>query len=263
MTTRRNPQATLRRALALLGVLLATSVARPSSGAADAEWFPMRAGSQWFYENHRDLTLSPEGSLQSRLLYTGRSTAIAEPAPKRVPNGFLIRQTTVQMPSEGGGIQTREVEWSLYTFGSELRLHASGATRDGKTQPELVYEPPLRILPTTTAGETWDAGTFRQGERSAKLRGKIIGTEDLDGTPAWSGCLAVQLEGEIAGSMTLSDVRATIESGHYERLLWFARGVGIVRDVTTVSAKVKLPDERHAEILQVSTERLVEHRSAK
>ena len=58
-------------------------------------------------------------------------------------------------------------------------------------------------------------------------------------------------------------MRAEIESGRYERVIWFARDVGIVRDETTVTSKLLLPDGRRAKIEQVSTERLVEHRLPK
>ncbi len=50
--------------------------------------------------------------------------------------------------------------------------------------------------------------------------------------------------------------------GH-DRTVWFARGVGIVRDTTTVTSELKLPDGPRAKSLRVSTERLVEHRPSK
>ncbi len=255
----RKPQFAARLAVALV---LATCVPRASVATVEADWFPLRGGARWIYETHRDLTLRPESATLKRLLYAGRSTWRAEPAPDRAPNGFLIRQTSVQTPLSGGGIKTTEVEWSLYSFGSELRLHATGEISEGATPADVVYEPPLRILPTTTAGESWDAGTFRQAGQRAELRGKVIGIEDLDGKPSWPGCLKVQFKGTVSGSVMVSDVQTKIESGKYERLVWFARGVGIVRDMTTQTSRVKLPDGRRAEIEQVSSARLVDPSTA-
>lgn len=263
MPTRRKPQLAVSRAIALLAVLTATAVPRASFATAEADWFPLHAGARWIYETHRDLTLRPEKATLKRLLYVGRSTWIAEPAPDRFGSGLLIRQTSVQAPLEGAGIKTTETDWEVYSFGSELLLRASGGTSEGVKRPEVIYTPPLRLLPTTTTGDTWNAGTFRQGDQSADLHGQVIGTKDLGGEPSWSGCLEVQFKGDISGTLMVSDVQTQIESGHYERLVYFARGVGIVRDVTTVTSLVKLPDGRRAEIVQVSSERLVEYLPSK
>jgi hypothetical protein len=259
----RRPRRALRRAVEVLAVLAAVAVPHASRAAVEADWFPLRAGAQWVYDTHRDLTLRPEKVALSRFFYAGRSTWIAEPATARAANGFRIRQTTVQAPLGEGGIKTTELEWGVYSFGSELLLHASGGTSEGTNRPEILYDPPLRILPTASVGETWDAGTYREGDRRADLRGKVVGVEDLDGAPAWSGCLKIQLAGAISGALAVSNVDTQIESGRYERLVWFAKGVGIVRQVTTVTAQVKLPDGRRAEIVQVATDRLVEHRPSK
>jgi hypothetical protein len=253
----------LRRALAIAVVVAAASLAQRARAAADAEWFPLNAGAQWIFDVHRDLTLSPEKAALNRLFYNGRATWIAEPAPDRGAGAYLIRQTTVQNALAQQPQREATVEFSVYSFAGELRMLMSGAVGAGGTASENVYKPPLRILPTTTVGESWDAGTFRQGDQRALLRGKVIGIEDLDGEPAWKGCLKVQLQGEITGSTEITDVRAEIVTAHYDRTVWFARGVGIVRDTTTVTSELKLPDGRHAKSLQVSTERLVEHRPSK
>ena len=88
----------------------------------------------------------------------------------------------------------------------------------------------------------------------------MVGIEDVSGTPHWPGCLKIQLKGRISGTVSGSKGATEIESGDVERLLWFARGVGIVRETTTVAMDLQLPDESHAHTIQVHSLRLLEHR---
>ena len=212
------------------------------------------------YEVHRDQTYHPDDASISRVFHAGRAVRVASPAAERVKDGFLVRETTELWPStvDIGAKETRS-EWTLFSFGRELSIHATGESRDGGKMVEIVHEHPLRILPDATAGAKWSAGTFRTGGLRAQLRGEVVGVSDLSGTPAWPGALQVRLEGTLSGTVDSAQGPAEIESGKIERVLWFARGVGLVREVTTTTAELKLPEDHRAQLLQVVSFRLLEH----
>lgn len=250
---------TLWVACCVLGLSRMAAPAPAVAAEVDPAWFPLRAGSTWHYDTHRDRTFSPKGAAMNRGLHGGRTSLVAEPAPERGPGAFVVRETSVLQPSEGMAEKERSTAWTVYSFGKELRMHASSETRGDGSEGEVVYDPPLRILPTTTVGETWNAGTLRNGAQRSKVQGRVVGIEDLEGEPRWTGCLKVRLAGDISGTVGVADPPAEIASGSYERLLWFVRGVGIVRDVTTVTLDMRLPEDRVSTI-DVLTLRLVEHR---
>ena len=183
--------ASVRRTLFAIAFVIGANLVAPHARAAvDAAWFPLVGGAEWSYDVHRDLTLEPERTALSRMFYTGRASWVAEPARGHGPTAFVVQQTTVEVPAEGSrGGKLAVVESTVYSFASELRVLARTETTEGGVPSETAFKPPLRILPTTTVGESWDAGTFRQGEQQAALRGKVLGIEDLKGEPGYSGCL--------------------------------------------------------------------------
>jgi hypothetical protein len=249
---------TLLRAICVLA--LAAACAPPRAAAEiSADWLPLREGAVWSYDTHRDFTVRPVGAALIRGLHVGRTRNAAESAPQRAPGAFVVRETTTLRPAEGVGEKVQSTAWVVYAMGKELRvLAASEESADG-TKGEVVYDPPLRILPTTTVGEKWNVGTLRNGGQRAKVTGEVLGVEDLDGEPRWTGALKVRLAGDLTGTTGTSDPPAKIESGTYERLLWFVRGVGIVRDVTTVALELQFQGEQRASTFDVLTLRLVEH----
>jgi hypothetical protein len=250
------------RALFVLVLLGTAPAVRASDATVDPDWFPLRAGSEWVYEVHRDQTYRPDDAGLSRLFHAGRNIRTASAASDRTPGGFVVREIMKLVPVDLGERETL-LAWMLLSFQGELRMHATGETGVDGTEDEVVYDKPLRILPTTTAGASWNAGVFRSGGLSAPIRGEVIGIEDLEGSPRWSGALKVRLHGSISGKAANSNEPTEVESGEFERLIWFAKGVGIVREVTTMELELKLPDDRRAHTIQVLTLRLLEHRGAK
>jgi len=245
-----------RRRAALLAALLLAAPA--ASRAAEADWFPLRGDVQRVYEVHRDHTYHPEDAKIDRVFHAGRMTETIVAAPERAPGGFLVRDVLNLAPVAGAGSPETFAEWTVLSFQNELRIHASGATDERGQGSEAVYAPPLRFLPTTAVGDSWKVGTYRSGDRQAELRGTVLGIEDVAGKPAWSKCLKVRLDGALTGRVPVYDGFAEIEAGTFERLLWLARGTGIVRAVTTIEAKLRLPDGKRADTVQVLTVRLVD-----
>jgi hypothetical protein len=244
---------------------LACAPAAANAAAVDPAWFPLALRSEWLYETHRDQTLHPDKASISRTLHVGRTLLTTEPGPERVKNSVLVSEKTELKPVEGEAISESLAGWTVYTLDGELRIHASSESQADGRLGEVVYDPPLRLLAATAVGESWNAGTFRNGAQSAKVRGEVLGTEDVaaaQGDQRWTGCLKVRLSGPLNGSVPQAQQQGDIESGEYERLLWFARDVGIVRDVTTLSLNVRLPEDRRLRLVEVLSLRLIEHRSA-
>ena len=95
------------------------------------------------------------------------------------------------------------------------------------------------------------------------MQGEILGVENLDRDPACTGCLKVRYRGKPQGTVPIYQGSAEIESGSFERVMWFERGVGIVREEATTKSELKLPDGQTARVVAVTTMRLVEHAVAK
>jgi hypothetical protein len=245
-----------------LAIAVCLAAASPTAAAdgVDPGWFPLRAGAEWVYDVHRDQSYLPSDRSASRYFHKGRAVRVAVDAAERVPGGFEVRETLTLHPVAEGATSESLAARRLFSFRGELRMHASLETLADGSSDEVAYEKPLRLLPTDRAGETWNAGAFRFGAQSAALRGTAVGIADLPGTPAWPDCLEVRLEGTITGRSTDPSDRGEIESGTYERRIWFSRGVGIVREVTTTSLELLLSDGRRARATQVLTLRLLEHR---
>jgi hypothetical protein len=247
----------LRQILLAWAVAIAIAQAAPAAWAIGADWFPLHAGNRWVYAVHRDHTYRPANDPIDRTFHIGRSTQVAESVTGRPPGAVLIQDVTVLSPTEGGSSEST-VATRLFSFDGGLQLRGSSEARPHARRTEAVFDPPLQLLPTTTVGETWKVGTYREGDLRTELQGEVMGVENLQ-DPACAGCLKVRYRGKLRGSVPIYQGSAQIESGSIERVMWFERGVGIVREVTTTESQLKLPDGQGAGIFAVTTMRLVEH----
>jgi hypothetical protein len=119
------------------------------------------------------------------------------------------------------------------------------------------------MLPEKAApGDSWRVGTLRDGELAIELGGEVLGVADRSDPPC-TGCLEVRYRGAVSGTLPVFDGPASVESGRYERVVWFERGTGIVRDASSVTAALRLPDGTSAQIDYQMTLRLVEHSLSK
>ncbi len=239
------------------------AVARASIAASPVEpdWLPLHAGNQWVYEVHRDHTYRPDDGDIDRVFHAGRSVHVAEPVGDGKSGAFQIRDTTSLRPTQAGGKPETAITTFVFSFDGGLRMLGSTGTRPDGAINESSYQPPLRMLTTTTIGESWKVGNYRDGDLKIDLQGEVVGAEKLD--PPCSNCLKVRYRGPVTGSIPIYRGSATIESGRFERVVWMQRGVGIVREMATVESDLRLPEGAHAKILMETTMRLVEHRVAK
>lgn len=248
---------------ATLAWVVVFAIARASLAASPVEpdWVPLHAGNQWVYEVHRDHTYRPETSPIDRVFHVGRSIQLAESAGEALRGAFKIVDTTSLQPTQGGGKPETAITSQVLSFDGGLRILSSSATLPDGTTNETVFRPPLRLLPTTTIGEPWKVGIYRDGDLNIDLQGEVVGAEKAD--PPCQDCLKVRYRGPITGSIQVDQGSAAIESGRSERVVWIERGVGIVREVGTLESELRLPDGARAKILVETTMRLLEHRVAK
>lgn len=250
----------LRRLFALLlgFALAAPALARAAEPGSPADWFPLGSRGKRVYEVHRDHTYRPEDAKIDRVFHAGRMTETVEPAPGPPAGAFRVRNAIRLDPVSGGGSPEALAQWTVLSAENEVRIHASGETDERGRSTDASYAPPLRLLPTTEVGASWKVGTYRSGDRRAELRGTVLGFEDVPGEPAWPACLKVRLEGKLGGSVPVHQGLAEIEEARFERTLWLARGIGIVREVAKIDAALRLPDGKRADTAQVLTLRLVD-----
>lgn len=235
-----------------LAALMLASLSAATASAVEPDWYPLQVGNRWVYDIHKDYTFSPEKAQIERLFHSGRSENVARPGDK--PREVQIHQESVLRYLAGTSIESR-TDIDVMRFDDGLLLDASG------TPGAIVrYEPPLRLLPTTTVGESWRVGTIRNGGASVELRGEVRGAPQGGAdAQACADCLEVRYAGPITGTFRVEGGDAKIESGRFERVVWFRRSVGIVREVATTELELLTPDQQRTKSVEVSTLRLVEH----
>lgn len=222
---------------------------------------PLRPGQRAVYEVHRDHSYIPAQGSIDRVFHKGRAVQTTR-AADGVARGAIAVEERIQLAPVQVGAPEATFEVRVFSAADGIALLGSGAIAKEGDDPPVRYQPPLRLLPTARAGESWTIGTFRDRDSSIEMRGEVIGIGKLDESPGCESCLEVLYTGPISGRVPVYGGEAEILSGSFERRVWYRRGVGIVRDVVEVESEMKLPDEKRARTASSTTMRLVEHDSA-
>jgi hypothetical protein len=251
-------RAALRTGIALL---LWTALPHAPARADDAGWLPLRTGERWEYRVSRDHQYTPRDADIDRVFSVG-TLLRAVSAP--VGGAFPLRETLNLQPQLRDArleTESREGSWSRSPAGDLLLARVVSVNRDPPL--ESVYQPPLRWLPANVEpGARWRVGTLRWDGTEYALEAEALGFEDVEeGTSRWERCLKVRYAGPISGTTPIHTGPTAIRSGRIEQVVWFARGVGIVRETVTTEGEIDVPpDGATARVSELQTRRLVEHR---
>jgi hypothetical protein len=245
--------------LRLVAVAALLVVLGPALGRAeDSEWMPLRAGERWVYAVHSDHSYVPERGTIDRVFHTGTTVLTARAADSVVRGAFAVEEKSRLDPIQQGSVE-ETLTARVLSSSNEVLMHASGSIAKPGDDPATRYQPPLRLLTTVGPGESWRVGNFRQDQTEIEMRGEVIGIGALKDEPGCDACLEVRYRGPISGKIPIYGGDAEILSGSLERVVWYRRGVGAIRDVANVASELKLPDGKLAKTAHTLTMRLVEH----
>lgn len=222
----------------LLGLALAALLATAGGSArADsaAEWFPLEPGGRGRFDVHRDQLTRPAEGSPIRMIWIGR----AEESGDRREGRLRVRTVTRESVVEQNGVATslpalRSDDVDEYWIaGGDLLVQRRERVASGRT--ELIDSPPIRVLAGSLApGSRWSVGTLRTGDLEIPLDARVVGLEalSLSGGRQLEGCLRVAYRGAIrpAGGGGKA-------GGRWERDAWYARGVGLVQEVTRIEVE--------------------------
>jgi hypothetical protein len=247
---------TRARFVARLALMLmpALAAAAAPAGVQDGSYLPLGPGARWEYEVHRDHSYRPAVGPVDRTFRKG--SLVREYVSARDGALHELLERSVETPISAGGLPpSRELERQLWSTSAGVRLH--GIHPDGGV--EIRFASPLHMLPAAPEpGARWTVGRWRRNGVEALLEAEAIGYEDVvDGAERWEGCLEVRYTGQVSGTIPVAQGPATLREGRLERVVWWKRGVGPVREVTTYDAGLVLPDGSAARIHEVVTVRLV------
>jgi hypothetical protein len=249
--------ARLSRGLLALAVPIAAAFGSGASADVASEWMPLRPGQRSAYEVHRDHSYIPAQGSIDRVFHKGGAVQTMRSADGVAPGAVTVEERTQLEPVQAGTPES-VLEVRVLSAVDGISLLASGTIANEGDAAPTRYQPPLRLLPTTRPGESWNVGTVRDRETSIELRGRVVGVGELTDDPGCESCLEVRYDGPIAGRIPVYGGEAEILSGRIERRVWHRRGVGIVREVVTIETELKLPDAKRARVASFTTLRLVE-----
>lgn len=231
----------------LLGLLLAGSAGHAATGA---DWLPLEVGSRWTYSTSSDHNYTPPAGEQLRdFQRSEREELVSGEGPGPGGLGSIYR---VQVRAGGRARPDR------YLAADENGV-AMYAIPDGFVAGWPRFEsPPVRLVPASPKpGQTWNAGTLVEGDVRIKLRGEVLGFEEVEaGGITRYGCLHVRLTGTPYGSTVQSFGRAEVRGGRFRLDLWLERDVGIVKHLGVTEFRLELENGQKAITSSIVTRRL-------
>jgi hypothetical protein len=201
---------------------------RPKRGGA---WLQIRPGDQQLFEVEITHGESRYGEPFHHTTYSGTQHREVVAAPKRYGSKAMERRTTLRVAEGGQDFARTQLERDfIRPTGQGYQLLAVNRFWFYRRQ-DVAYGDGALLLPARIGrGLKWNSGRIRDERVKIDEVGEVMGLEDV-ATPAGSfpKCLRVRYTGEIGGGYTRIDGRPAVV-GRYVRDVWFARGVGIVRE---------------------------------
>ena len=246
--------------LVFAAVVLAAAPVKDSPAEAKAvavaDWFPVKDGSHWEFEiakvQHLVVPGRPEMEQKSTEKVVDRVTA-----DKHFFEMVSTRDATSDMGTRKQTLRSR-----LSVDGEGVRVHEQTLDyHDGDAAQTSEQKAPMVMLPARVRpGDRWTVGTMQMGGLLIELSGEVLGFETVT-TPAgaFERCLKIAHRGTSSGKMTRRGRSVEVEGGTIEETIWFAPGVGEVKQQGQQSMKLKLPDGVVLETRETKEKLLVRH----
>lgn len=244
---------------------LSTALVAGALGAAEvpvAEYLPLVEGRGWRYEidKVRTFTLGDQaivheidGTSVERVVDRSRDVEYAAPV-------YVLRQEVDELNLSTGQTVTGTIESHLSSEPGQVLLHAQRVGGAAAGDDELDRLPaPVAVLklplPAEGApypsrlesrGMTIDARPYEQGVETV---------ETSAGT--FADCLRVTSRGPVSGALP-GNPPTPILDGSVEETSWYAKGVGLVKQVQLLRIKTELEDGQQLQLIEKKDKLLLE-----
>jgi hypothetical protein len=240
----RDPRFTSIAAVFLL--ITATSTGLPFASSEVADYLPLAEGREWSYQVTKTRMYAFPGREVAQRL-TGRSTEQCKSSQGVVDTQspvFLWIQRISEIEETTGKASTTRIETYLSSEPDRVLMHAQkieGA--QGLNSGLEQFVPPVAVLklPLPAPGEPYPSKWKSQGI-TLDLRPFEIGSETVETpTQAFRDCLRVKSRGPLSGTMP-GPQPIDVLDGSVEETSWYAKGVGLVRQMQVIRMTLRLPD---------------------
>lgn len=203
----------------------------PPRPSADGAWLDIRLGDEHIFEIEIKHGRSDYGEPFKYTNYKGTQHRAVIAGPERFGPGAMERRLTLRVAEGAASLDRTDLQrdfikatpagWELLSINRYWFFR----------RQDVDYGKGSLLLPARIAqGVKWNSARISDELIKIEETGEVIGVEDVT-TPAGllRNCLHVRYSGDIGTRHTRLDGRSTV-MGRYARDVWFARGVGVVRE---------------------------------
>lgn len=203
----------------------------PPRATPDGPWLRIRPGDEHLFQVKLTHGRSDYGQPFEYTTYEGTQHREVIAAPGRFGSGAMERRLTLRVAEGQHDFDRTDLQRDFIRPTQRgYELLSINRFWYYKRQ-EVDYGEGSLLLPARiTGGAKWHSARIRDDVFKIDETGEVMGLQDVR-TPAgvYSRSLLVRYTGDIGSRRTRLDGRATVV-GRYVRDVWFARGVGIVRE---------------------------------
>jgi hypothetical protein len=241
--------------------LIAAQVTSASASEVQ-EFLPLREGREWSYRINkvRTYVVSEQRSAQQ---VVGTSEERCTRGPGQTGAGevslFVLTQRIRETNQTTGRDSAVTIESHVSSEPHQILLRAQriqgAAELDGGLE---TFDPPVALLklPLPVPGEAYPSIMKGQG-LTVDSRPYALAREAVE-TPAgmFEDCLRISSRGSVSGALP-GPQKIAVPAGSIEETVWFARGVGIVKQLQVLRLQLLLPDGRRIDSEEEKTKILV------
>lgn len=229
---------------------------RAQEAVAPLDYYPLSAGHEWRYESEKTNSIQlPQGEMVQEISITSTKHSLGVRTEERFgrPLHVAVEEST-QTSHSDGATRTTRTESHLSADGDAILVHGQRHDDDWAlfSQPAAILK-----LPVPKEGEPYPS-RFESRGLTIDARPHASSRETVE-VPAgrFENCLRIDARGPVTGKLQAPG-NPPVERGWIELTLWFARGVGIVKESQRVELTVAFSD-RPVEIHETEETRLVAH----
>jgi hypothetical protein len=199
---------------------------------ADGPWLEIRPGDEHLFAVEATQGRSNLGKPFRYTSYKGTQHREVVPGPERFGKGSMERRLTLRVVKTGEGMDQTDLQRDfIKATPSGYQLLAMNRFWYFKRQDVDLGEGSLLLPAKIERGAKWTSGRLRDDLFKVDETGEVIDLESVV-TPAgtFQNCLHVRYTGDVGSAKARLDGRPAA-GGRYVRDAWFARGVGLVKEV--------------------------------
>jgi hypothetical protein len=234
----------MTRAQILLNLALLAAPLLVSAGEVE-EYFPIRVGASWTYQISKErATTVVEKTVEERI--TGQSVERVVKPSNEISYGapvYMLSQHITEENHMTGRKSDVSIESHVSAEPHQVLLHGQLIRGASRIESNLSrFEPPVAMLklPTPAPGEPFPS-VMRNHGLIVDSRPYERAEEALRTSVGEFRCLRISSRGPVTGELPgMPPVRIT--TGSVEATSWFAKGIGLVKQVQVLNLNLELPN---------------------